>query len=366
MRPPRRLPLATRIALHTILVGLFLGAVPRVSYAQTASPLPKSWNDAVAKLADEVAAAMSPAAVAFSVDNISSLDASYAGAIEAAVREQLRRHSFSFPLENSAAAQSSVRMQLSLSESTGEYVWVMQILNVQSDGAATPVIIVTVPRADSADAGADEQSLSLEKRFVWKQPGKFLDFALLKNPASGELILLVLGTDRLTTYKFANSQWQLSRTTPIPQATPPSRDPKGTINLKEGNISLKGFQCVGDPDLAGVLQCKAFSPARRLGGPFVKIPGLPNSVGAGIEQKCRGDFVSLFSAEGDWTQSDSIRAYLAKGVPLPVRAAGNTLEFDGPVMALHSGPEDSSVSAIVHNLKTGEYEAYIVTATCSN
>jgi hypothetical protein len=366
MRPSRGLPLAIRVVVFTILVGFFSGVATRVSHAQAASTLPKSWNDAVARLADEFAAAESPAAVTLSVNNISSLDASYAGAVEAAVREQLQRHSFSFVPENTLAAQSAIRLQLSLSESAAEYVWVMQVLSDQSDGASSPVIIVAAPKTDSAHVGADEQSLSLEKRFVWKAPGEFLDFALLKDPASGEQTLLVLGTNHLTTYKLASSKWQVSRTSPIPQATIPSRDPQGTINLKEGKISLQGLECGGDHDLAGAVECKPFTPARIMRGPFVKIPGLPNSLGTTVAEKCRGEYVSLFTAEIDWTQSDSIRGYLSKGIPLPMVPSGNTLEFDGPVMALHSDPEGISARAIVRNLKTGEYEAYIVTATCSN
>jgi hypothetical protein len=366
MRPSRGLPLAIRVALHTILIGLLWGLTSDVGYAQTPSTLPKSWSDSLAKLADEVAAAESPAAVTLSVNNISSLDASYAGAVEAAVREQLQRHSFSFAPANTLAAQSAIRLQLSLSESASEYVWVLQILNDPGEKAAFPVMIVAAPKADSAHVGTDEQSLSLEKRFVWKQAQRFLDFALQKDASSGEVTLLVLGTDRLTTYKPAGSQRQLSRTSPIPPVTPPSRDPQGTIDLKEGKITLKGFRCVGDPDLAGVLQCNASTAGRVLRSPVVKIPGLPNSVGVSIEEKCRGEIVSLYTAEGDWTQNDSIRGYLSRGIPLPEVPSGNAVEFDGPVMVLHSGPEDSSVRVIVHNLKTGEYEAYIVTATCGN
>jgi hypothetical protein len=366
MRPSCRIPLAIRIALYTILIGFFLGATSGVSHTQTTSTLPKSWNDAAAKLADEVAAAMSPTSVRLEVENISSLDDSNAGAIEAAVRTQLQRHSFSFAPENSAAAQSVVRLQLSLSESADEYVWVMQALNDPSDGAAVPVMIVAAPKVVSADAGAEAQSLSLEGRLVWKQAERFLDFALLKDPASGELTFLVLGTNRLTTYKLARSQWQASRTSPIPQATPPARDPQGTIDLKEGRISLRGFECVGDPDLAGILQCKGLQTPRVLRGPVVEIPGLPNSLGTSIPETCHSEFVLLFTAEGDWTQSDSIRGYLSKGTSLPVVPSGNPVEFDGPVVALHPEPEGSSARAVVHNLKSGEYEAYIVTAICGN
>jgi hypothetical protein len=335
-----------------------------VGHAQAASTLPKSWNNAVAKLGDEVAAAMSPAAVTLSVNNISSLDASYAGAVEAAVREQLQRHSFSFAPANTLAAQSAIRLQLSLSESAAEYVWVMQVLNDSSDGAWSPVMIVAAPKTDSAHVGADEHSLSLEKRFVWKQPDRFLDFALLKNPASGESDLLVLETKRFAVYKVSGVGWQLSRSTPIPQVATPSRDPEGWIDLKAGKISLQGLECVGDPDLAGVLQCKASTPLIR--SPVVKIPGLLNSSGAGIEEKCRGEIVWLSTAESDWTQSDSMRGYLTKAIPLPLIPSGNTLEFDGPVMALHSDPVGNSARAVVHNLKSTEYEGYIVTAACSN
>jgi hypothetical protein len=366
MRPSRGLPLNIRVALYTILIGLLLGATSRVSHAQATSTLPKSWNDAAAKLADEVAAAMSPTAVTLDVENISSLDVSFADAIEAAVRTQLQRHSFSLAPENSAVAQAAVRMQLSLSESAAEYVWVMQILNDQSDGAAAPVMIVAAPKADFADAGAEAQSLSLGKRFVWKQTERFLDFALSKDASSGELTLLVLGTSRLTTYKPAGSQWQLSRTSPIPQAAPPSRDPQGTINLKEGKISVKGFECVGDPDLGGVVRCSASKPIRSIGGIRIEIPGFPTSLGTDVKGWCRGEFVFLFTAEGDWTQNDSIRGRLTKGIPLPFVASGNPIEFDGPVMSLKPEPETSAARVVVRNLKTGEYEGYIVTATCGN
>ena len=365
MRPSCRNPLAIRVAVFIILVGFFSG-VPRVSHAQAASTLPKSWNDAVAKLGDEVAAAMSPVAVALSVENISSLDASHVAAIGAALREQLQHHSFALPTANSTAAQSAVPLQLTLSESAGKYLWVIQVPGDATDAKPSPTLIVSVSKSGSTEAEPEQQSLTLEGRFVWKQPERFLDFALLKDSASGESTLLVLETKRFAVYKASGEGWQLSRSTPIPKAAASLRDPEGTIDSKAGKISLKGLECVGDPDLAGVVECKPFKPAQILRGPFVTIPGLPNSVGATIAEKCRGEYVSLFTAESDWTQSDSIRAYLAKGVPLPVRPAGNTLEFDGPVMALHADPEGSSARAVVHNLKTGEYEAYIVTATCGN
>jgi hypothetical protein len=36
------------------------------------------------------------------------------------------------------------------------------------------------------------------------------------------------------------------------------------------------------------------------------------------------------------------------------------------VLSVQADPETSTARAVVHNLKTGNYEAYIVTATCSH
>jgi hypothetical protein len=365
MRPSCRIPLAICVAIFTIQVGIFSGVAARVGYAQATSTLPKSWNDAVTKLGDEVAAAMSPAAVTLSVNNVSSLDASYAGEVEAAVREQLQRHSFSFAPANTLAAQSAIPLQLTLSESAGEYVWVMQVPGDSADAKLIPTMIVSISKSDSMETEPDRQSLSLERRLVWKQPGKFLDFALLKDPLSGDSTLLILEANRLAVYHSAGSQWKLSHTIPIPRTASPSRDPQGAINGREGNFSVGGLKCVGTPNLAGSVQCEGVKPTPY---PFklITIPGLPTAVGTHVPGKCREKYISLYSGEGDWTQTDSIQGYLVKVMLAPAILSGYAIEFDGPVMSLQSEPDTSAARAVVRNLKTGEYEAYIVTATCGN
>jgi len=365
MRPSRELPRAIRVALPTILVGLLASVTPYVSYAQTTSTLPKSWNDAVARLADEVAAAMSPTAVRLVVENISSLDAAHVGGIGAALREKLQHHSFAPPAANSTAAQAALSLQLTLSESATEYVWVMEVSNDSVDAAAIPMMIVSVSKADFTEGTPDKQSLSLEKRYVWKQPREFLDFAILKDATSGESTLLILETNRLVVYKPSEAGWQLFRSNSIPRTVAPSRDPFGTINRNEGSILFKSFECVGDPDLTEVLQCKSAKPNHYL-TTRVKIPGLPNSLGTLTSGVCRGETVSLYTGDGDWTQTDSIQGYLINLDPVSAAAVGDAVQTDGPVTSLQPEHDTSAARAIVRNLKTGEYEAYIVTATCSN
>jgi hypothetical protein len=365
MRPSCRTSLAIRVAVFTIFIGFFSGAGAPVSGAQAASTLPKSWKDAVAKLGDEVAAAMSPAAVTLIMNNISSLDPSYVPAIGAALREQLQHHSFAFPAVNSTAAQSAASLRLTLSESVTEYVWVMGVSSDSADTNSVPMLMVSVSKSEFPEAEPGEQVLSLEKRFVWKQPEGFLDFALLKDPSSGQPLLLILETKRLEIYKSSGSGWQLWRSTPIPQMAALSRDSEGRISLKEGKIWFKEFECIGDPDLTGTVQCKILAPTHIVVD-RTRIPGLPNSLGNLVYGECRGETISVYTGEGDWTQTDFLQGYLISLGPISAVAVGDAIQVRGPVISLQPEHDTSAARAIVHNLKTDEYEAYIVTATCSN
>ena len=69
------------------------------------------------------------------------------------------------------------------------------------DAASIPMMMVSVSKSAFTEAEPGEQSLSLEKRFVWKQRERFLDFALLKDSSSGQILLLILKTKSLDIYK---------------------------------------------------------------------------------------------------------------------------------------------------------------------
>src|SRR5580692_5925701 len=95
MQSRQRLHLAFRAALLGIPLIIFANVLPRVAHAQATAELPRSWNDAVAQLADKVAATVSASTpITLDVKNISSLDASYTSAVEIALEKQLQHHSF--------------------------------------------------------------------------------------------------------------------------------------------------------------------------------------------------------------------------------------------------------------------------------
>ena len=361
MRPSRRL----HLQFQAILLAICFITCPHPLLAQNPAQLPPQWNDAVRQLADKIAAAMSPAPVKLDVESISSLDASYVAAVGAAVRNQLQAHSFSVASPNSAAAQSAVQLHLTLSESTAEYVWVIQVVNDSSEANPLPAMIVSVLRSDFTEAEPNEQPLTVDKRLVWQQPQKFLDFALLQGTSPGQALLLVLEPMRLVTYRQSGSEWQLLHTASIPPAKVSSRDPQGTIDVKDAGISVGGFECVGDPDLMGTLRCNPAKPDNQLVS-GIKTPGLPSSVGIRVLGRCRGEFISLYSGEGDWTQKDSIRGYLVNPNPIVAAAPGDAVQLDGPVLSLAREQDINVARAVVYNLKTKNYEAYIVTATCSH
>ena len=128
MRYRRPFHLATRVVLLSIFLGSPAAASPQSSVEQPTAALPKPWNDAVAQLADKIAASVSPSApITLDLKNISSLDASYTGAIENAFQSSLRGHSFNVVSSNSASAPTATQLHLTLSESANSYIWVVEI-----------------------------------------------------------------------------------------------------------------------------------------------------------------------------------------------------------------------------------------------
>jgi hypothetical protein len=362
MQSRLRLNLATRLALLAFVAGLF-GPIPQTSQAQATSSLPKSWNDALSELTDKVAASKSPSPVTLEVKNISSLDASDVVSLAATFQGLLKDHSFQVLSHASPTAPAMDQLRLTLSESADSYIWVVQIPGTSDDPSRSPALLVSVPKAELTNVGSDSEFLSLEKRFVWRQPEKFLDFAVLKNPAGEDDALLILEANRLAFFKMSGARWQSASAKPIPAVATRTRDGRGFIDTKKNSITVGEQKCVANPDFAGTLKC---APDYTAGGPPFEIPGTPNSLGAPIHGSCQNELLFLFTGSGDWTQADTMQGYLTKSFSSPMVPSGNAIPFDGPVIYLVADPETSSARAVVHNLKTGNYEAYIVTATCGH
>jgi hypothetical protein len=360
MQSRLRLHLAARIAF---LAFLFL---PPPVHAQAAPTFPKSWNDAVSQLADNVAAAVSPSTpVTLDAKNISALDSSDTNRIIAAFQSKLQQHSLTVVPSGSSAGRSTVPLRLTFSESADAYLWVIQIFNNVRDPNSFSSGIVSVSKGNISANGIDQPSLSLDQRFVWKQSEKFLDFAIVKDSAVGDAALLILGTNRLAVYKLSGPEWVLVRENPISPAASPSRAPDGTIDTKAGDVYVAGLECRVGPSFTAELKCAPAEQSHARAKP-VDVSGQPATLGTLLPGSCRDEMISLYTGAGDWTQPDVIQGYLMKSISLPMVPSGNPIQLDGPIISLQPDPESSSARVVVHNLKTGNYEAYIVTATCSH
>jgi len=83
------------------------------------------------------------------------------------------------------------------------------------------------------------------------------------------------------------------------------------------------------------------------------------SVGAG----CGTNWQILASAPGDWTETDRLQSYDVEQTAAV--ASGEPLELSGPIFAMWPGPDAKAVRVVSKNLKTGMYEASIITVSCA-
>jgi len=292
--------------------------------------------------------------ISLEVKNISSLNAADGAAIRQALEVELTQRRFRLVPATSAEA----KVVVTLSEGVSGYIWVAQV----GGGAAEQTVILPVSRTEASTKDAASGSLVLEAKLVWQQAGKFLDFAELSAPVGFSSMLVILEPDRLAYYHSTDAvNWQFWQRVPISPANPWPRDLRGSVSGDSGDVSLPSVRCTGALDPAKV-QC---APDRgRSTSVKVKIPGHEESESVLLPDRCGEESIVLSTGNGDWTEPDSIQGYLLPGLDQNARVSGAPIQMQGPVISLSCDLKQSGAHAIVHNLKTGNYEAYVVTATC--
>jgi hypothetical protein len=383
----RRFLLLSRVILFVVLLApitLIAKTCPgqsRVSLRlvsakghQTASAPPTDWDTAVRELADRVAAISAPPArIDMAVNNVSSLSPDEVAAIGEQLRAELtKRH---FRLAGTQPADAN--LIVTLSEGAEGYLIVAQVRRGTSEQQGQPgeqaeqVAMVSVSKAakNSERAGG----VSLEPMRVWDQPGVILDFALPAVAAGEAAKMIVLEPGRLVFYSHPQEQWQIDQAVIIRPARPWLRAARGHIDISQGlamgAAGIPGIECKGDfadpqtihcgfvsQDTQAWIQGDAAIPKE------LDIGGDAASVGL----ECDGRPIVLATGKGDWTQPDSIQAYEmdATGRASAV-LSGNPVEFAGPVTSISSNGASGAARAVAHNLKTGNYEAYVITASCT-
>jgi hypothetical protein len=345
----------------------------QVTWAQSSSPttaqLPPAWNDAVARLASRIGSlAGSEKTISLTVKNISSLTDRDTAAVSQVLNAELTRLGFYLSNESSPETQAVV----TLSECEQGYLWVAQVRR----GTTDQTEMVSAPKSERVTEAEANASIVLERTLLWQQPGKFLDFAVFINPVGAYSTLVILEPSRLIFYRSDNlSDWRPGQTVSIPRPTPWPRDLVGGIDQQSGNAYLgpasrfvprPNVRCTGGFDHPEQIQCSNWSDNRIITVVGPKIPGHENSEGVLLWDRCGDKSVVLATGNGDFTQPDTIQGYFVSSLNGVAVASGAAIDLDGPVMALGRGGTQNAARAVVYNLKTGNYEGYIVTATCGN
>ena len=360
MRPSRRLSISFCLLSAVFAFFLFVFSPAQSTAGQAAPP---QWGDKLRELAAKIAALAPPAArINVTVSNLSSLGADDIGTIQSALKAQLSNRGFHFVNSDSA----DVTVQVTLGEGDPGYVVVAQVRRNGSEQVA----IVTVPRGTQSAERAS--GVMLSAKLIWQQPAQILDFALPVAADNLQNTMAVLEPGRLAFYARAQSQWQFVREFDS-ESGPASRDWRGHIDLSQGaaagDARWPRTECKGDFTQPATVNCQLATRSGEawisgdLRAPFAP-PGGGDAVNVALQ--CGMYPVALATGGGDWTQPDFVQAYEVRAAPMGgTVASGDPVNFDGPVTSIWQGATQGTARAVVHNLRTGNYEAYLVTATCS-
>jgi len=321
------------------------------------SQSPPTCSDAVQTLADKIAISAAPArTISLEIKNMSSVESSEVGAIQRELESSLKQRQL--PLAPAGSADASVRV--TLSEGAAGRILIAEIRR----GNDHQIALVSAPSESVVGNGTSREELTLAAKLVWKQRERFLDFALYEGMPGLESTLLIVESGRLVYYRSTNPQWQLLRTIHIPESRHAHRDVKARV-VSQDRILLTQAECSGNLLVPDEVHCTSTDAIYG----FVRgsnIPGHEGSLTTTLAQKCNGGLVILASGTGDWTQPDALQAFGRMQTEAPPTPAGNAINFDGPILTLAANGQGIVARAIVHNLMSGDYEAYLVTATCSH
>jgi hypothetical protein len=386
--------------------ALLLWAAPLASAADN---LDGAARELAAKTA-LLAGAGTPVSIA--CRNASSLDSSEVTRLRAVFEKLLRQ-------AGGRAAQGAAAMDvtLTLSESATDYLLVEEARK----GDDRTVWIAAWKRAPAGQPAA--AGVGLEKKLAWEQEEQILDLAI-----SGDA-MLVLAPSRITLLARRDLRWELRQSVRLTPPVPWPRDLRGRLRLTAPRFEafLPGLACQGaiEPELS--VDCRPgdrpwtlasgsrsqisanFTPGRNyFDGRVVTETGAPRSAPpffsaaavedrastywllaladghaelfdnsfnsltplpswgsdlAGIDGRCGAATQVLATRPGDLNEPDAIQSWaIVDRTAAPLTAP---ILFPGPVTALWTAGPDSAL-AVVHNLASGRYEAYVITLACGS
>ncbi len=323
-----------------------------------------------------------------------------------------------------AAASAQITVKVTLSADSDSRLWIAEY----TQDAHTSVAIVSFAPQPSNPA-ATQGAILIQRQLALTQSEPILDFAFAGQSSDTNTPLLVLTPASISVMRFRDKSWELHSMDYLQLSAAISRDLQGKIAISGLTFEarLANILCSGTISDVGTTRCASssgspwdfpgasgksqsaiaaagrnwfdWSEASSANSPrpsFFGIAGFAavdqsswattntdgeirvygessaepiataSSFGsqiASVQTGCGTGWQILTTSAADYSKPDSIQAQEWTGREF--RAVSAAMEFDGPVLALRRGTEMNSVRAIVHNLKTGMYEAYSLNVFCN-
>jgi hypothetical protein len=421
------LPKAMRSTVSTnspisrgILVAALTICAGRPACGQAASSLPHAWNEAVYAIAQKSASAMAPAhAFSSEVNDVSLVAPVELVNIRRAFEDDMVARGM-----RPVAAPADTEIVLSISRNLAGFTLVAEIRRAGAVQVAVAPVASDEPVAPQPDGQP-----GLQRKIVWQQAAPLLDFDQIVGD-SNQMFWYFLEPEHLNVYEFEGGQQVLRDSQPIPRrfGTRDLRGWISATDATQVSVFVGGGRCdaAWNPSLA--MDCRdnsgeqwpmgpaswTFAPGRNYFSGTVtlssslqaKFPpfyssaspqaatsgqGASRRVIAGLDGQaeffdgtadavatfddwgsevvsiaggCGAGWEVLATGKGDWTQKDQIQ--LLEIRDRKAVALGQPLELPGPTLAAWSSDDGKSARLISRNLKTGLYEASIVSVGCGN
>jgi hypothetical protein len=209
------------------------------------------WSRPEQELAKKIVAVTGPGAVAFTVDNRSSLGQRDSEIVEDGLRSAVQGLGLRFV----PAEQAAAMVKITLSENVTSYVWVAEIRQGASEAA---IVMVSTPRPEGSSAVRESVPLSLRRISIWTQDDPILDVAVLEENQA-PVHIAVLDPERVSLYRMENGKWQPEQSLNIAHSRPWPRDLRGRLIPGRDHLLeayLPGVVCVTTASAPLALSCR--------------------------------------------------------------------------------------------------------------
>jgi hypothetical protein len=246
------------------LVGFFFLCGPAATRAD-------SLEDAARALARKVASS-----------HKKNLGSSYTwenhASVSPATSEQMRE-AFEAELERLLGIRLDHVMQADVSILITESASQIRLLVRDSSQGGDIVDSVALPKGQFSSLEGTGTVLKLDRQIFWQQSESMLDVAQSNDPSGKPDVLVVLGKESLSLYRWNGQTWVLKDAAPLPQSKTPLRDLRGEIHIDDHffQFHLPGMECDGNAWQKLTFECEEQSGIWRAEFDFM----LPFSLDAG-------------------------------------------------------------------------------------